>query len=199
MKYWDWNLVVIKTRDTVAHCDIFLHSGEKMIDRAYNESFSQRHSILTEKISTETWSEEFEPFALENFEFENRQIKNFNRTFSHYRSIKIPIWESKKDIVRYISHLTTKSIHPSYQSLIDKFKAVVFEKDQLKYGDISILIALLPFLANRKSTFNVKHKLNKIWTPVAGLKEKLSIDTLIEKRNGKSLKTTSSNIEANQD
>ena len=35
--------------------------------------------------------EEFKPVALENCDFENRHIKNINRTFSHVQSMNIPI------------------------------------------------------------------------------------------------------------
>ena len=36
---------------------------------------------------------------------------------------------------------------PSIQILIEEFKAVVFEKDEMDYRDKAILIALLPLLA----------------------------------------------------
>ena len=44
--------------------------------------------IIDIQIPKETSSGGFEPVALENFEFENRQIRNINETLSHSRSIK---------------------------------------------------------------------------------------------------------------
>ena len=45
----------------------------------------------------------------------------------------------------------SESNAPSIQTMIEEVKFVVFVKDELKYQDISILRALLPFLVNQDS------------------------------------------------
>ena len=45
---------------------------------------------------------------------------------------------------------------------MDEFKAVNFEKDELEYGDISLLVALLQLLANQDPKSHAKHKYQDI-------------------------------------
>ena len=44
----------------------------------------------------------------------------------------------------------------SFQNLIQEFKAVVFEKDELEFRDMSELKALLPLLAHQDSNSDVE-------------------------------------------
>ena len=46
----------------------------------------------------------------------------------------------------------------SIQNLIKEFKAVVFEKDEMDFGDLSELKELLPLLANQESSSDVEIK-----------------------------------------
>ena len=51
----------------------------------------------------------------------------------------------------------------SIQSFIREFKAVVFEKDDLAFRNMSELKALLPLLANQDSNSDIEIKFQKTW------------------------------------
>ena len=53
---------------------------KRLIDQA--NLFLETNPLLTKKLSTDALSEEFEPVALESFDFENRQNVNINWTFA---------------------------------------------------------------------------------------------------------------------
>ena len=52
---------------------------------------STKKPNIDKNIMMETLSEEFKPLGLENYEFQNRQNKKMNWTFSHVQPINIPI------------------------------------------------------------------------------------------------------------
>ena len=52
----------------------------------------------------ETMSEDFEPVASEKIEFENRKNENNDWSPSNSRPIKIPVSETKNEIVQSDSH-----------------------------------------------------------------------------------------------
>ena len=64
--------------------------------------------------------------------------------------------------------------------MIEKINAVVCENAELQYRDMYILIAVLPFLTNQESIFDVKKKLMIIRKEHFSSNEKLSIGSLIE-------------------
>ena len=53
----------------------------------------------------ETLSEEFEPVALENYEFQDRPNMNVKWNPLHFRTIKIPIGGTQSEIVPCMKHL----------------------------------------------------------------------------------------------
>ena len=60
-----------------------------------NKWLSVETFLGKQEFSTQTATEEFEPVALDNFDFENRQNTNINSFNSHFENVlnKIPIWE----------------------------------------------------------------------------------------------------------
>ena len=81
-------------------------------------------------ISTENLSEEFEPVALENVEFENRPNNKIDKNFSHFWTIKND--NLRKKIKSYSVQVSSNAIKPSIETLMEKFKAVSFNRDWLK-------------------------------------------------------------------
>ena len=78
--------------------------------------------------------------------------------------VAFPAYEDshiKNEIVQFSSHLTSKSMNPFIQTLID-LKAKVSKNDELEYQDMSILIILSPLKANRNSNSDEKNKLHDI-------------------------------------
>ena len=49
-------------------------------------------------------------------------------------------------------------MEPGFQTLVEEFKAVVFDEVELDYQYMSTLTALLPLSANQDSDFNVESK-----------------------------------------
>ena len=118
-----------------------------------------------------TLSEESKPIALEKYEFEKRQKKNTGWTISHVQPINIQMFHLR-NIQNYILLI---------QTLLKKFISVVFEKDESKYRDISILIALLPRLDNQYAKTNVMDIFHVFSNERFASSEKLSNCTLMER------------------
>ena len=91
--------------------------------------------------------------------FENRQNRNTNWTYSHIKSCSAYQHYNSRNAIKGCSiSETTKTISPSIQTLIEEFKTIVFEKDDLGYPDFSILKALLQLFVNQDSKSDVTEK-----------------------------------------
>ena len=107
--------------------------------------------------------EKFKTVALDNFEFENRLNDKNYRTLSNFPhqdsnlKNRIRVWSTQE---------SSNSISFSIQTLTEEFKNLLFKK--IEYRDVSILKAILPFLANQDSDFNVRNELcvflKSIWS-----------------------------------
>ena len=86
-----------------------------------------------------------------------RLVKNIRFSFSDSWPINVPVEERKYQIVHYKGQLTVTGEILSNQLLIEEFKAVVSEKIELKYQEMYILKAGLPFLPI-KTQFRCKQK-----------------------------------------
>ena len=118
--------------------------------------------IIDNNMSTETLLEEFEPVAVEKFEFANWQKRDSNWASLHSQPIQNSLQKIMKEIVGYICHLTSESTNPSIQTLIEKFKALLIENNELEYRNTSKLMAYLQPLANQNSNCDVKQKFHNI-------------------------------------
>ena len=87
-------------------------------------------------------SEIFQPVALEKFGLESRQ-KNIICTSSHSRPVKNSIKGTKHVSIKDKSHLTSKSMKPLIETLVEEFKALVYTSDEMEDRDVSILETLL--------------------------------------------------------
>ena len=75
-------------------------------------------------------------------------------------------------------------MHLSIQTLIEEFKAVVLEKDELEYRDMSLQSTVLPLLAIQDSKSDAK--IAKImFRKQNSASKKLSIDVLIANETGR--------------
>ena len=104
----------------------------------------QEKPLLTKKIS-KTLSEGFKPVSLKNYEFKNLQNMFIDWTcfciFGYQDS------NTRKKTGNFSKAESSESKTHSIQTFMGDFKALVFEKAELEYRDMSILIALLPILA----------------------------------------------------
>ena len=69
----------------------------------------------------------------------------------------------------------------SFQTFIERFKSLVFEKIELEYQDIPTLKALMTLWVNQYFNSDVENKFYAVEKRVVCLTKKLPIDTLIEK------------------
>ena len=67
-------------------------------------------------------------------------------------------------IGKYSTLKSSKGIAPSFQTLANNIKAVVFEKDKMEHRDWSILKALLPLMAHQPYIYGVEKNLHDILT-----------------------------------
>ena len=70
--------------------------GQKNIDRIHTKSQPTKPGIDKE-ISMETFPEEFNPVALENYVFRDRRNMNVKWTLVHFRNIKDPIQRTQSE------------------------------------------------------------------------------------------------------
>ena len=89
----------------------------------------------------------------------------------------------------------------SIQNLIQEFKAVVFEKDELEFRDMSEIKALLRLLAYQDSNSNVEIIFQNTQKPTICFRYRaIEIDTLMEKKRNKlSSRNETLNSEVYQD
>ena len=78
-----------------------------------------------------TFSEEFKAIASENYELETRRTKNDKWTFLHSRSIRFPIYGMKLKLIQSHFLPTSECIESSIRPLIEGFRALVSQKDEL--------------------------------------------------------------------
>ena len=76
---------------------------------------------------------------------------------------------------------TSESITPSIQTLINYFKAEVFNKDEMETWNMSILTTFLPLSDNHVSNADVQKKIQKIGKRKSTYRKKLSINNRIKK------------------
>ena len=93
-----------------------------------------------------------------------------------FRIIGLSKFQFKEKNLRYSSY----SIKPSIQTLIEYFKTVMFENDELDYRDMSIIIALSPLSANQDCHSNVENRFHeRKQKNKYSSSKKLSVDTLM--------------------
>ena len=111
------------TRDVAALQD-FASMGCKKIGLTYSKSILETNPLLTIYYRPRL----LEPVASKNYEFENRQNRNCNRTFfacSAYQKF------NPKDEIRDISSkVSSKNTPKSFQTMTEEFKSITFGKDE---------------------------------------------------------------------
>ena len=66
-------------------------AAQECLIKHTTNGLKMKPNCLKKKFWTETLTEEFQPVALENYEFENRQNNSIYKTFLHFWPIGIPI------------------------------------------------------------------------------------------------------------